>query len=93
MSRLQAGGSGVKSWKRQDIFLVSKTHKLALGSTQPPIQWVPAFFFLDVKPVGCEVNHFQLVSRLRMSGAITLTPHVCLHGVDTENFKFFIFLF
>jgi hypothetical protein len=31
--------------------------RLALGSTQPPIQWVPGVLSLGVKWQGCEADH------------------------------------
>jgi hypothetical protein len=38
-------------------FLFSMSSRLALGSTQPPIQWVPGALSLGVKRPGCEADH------------------------------------
>jgi hypothetical protein len=45
----------------QEVFLFSKTSRLSLGHTQPPIQWMPAFFPCVMRP-GREVNHSPLSS-------------------------------
>jgi hypothetical protein len=39
------------------ICLFSTASRPDLGSTQPPIQWVPKALFLKVKRPGCEVDH------------------------------------
>jgi hypothetical protein len=38
-------------------FLFSTSSRPALGSTQPPIQWVPGALSLGVKRPGREANH------------------------------------
>jgi hypothetical protein len=38
-------GPWFKSWEEQEMFLYSNTHRLPLGSTQPPVQWVVAGSF------------------------------------------------
>jgi len=42
---------------------------------------------------GKVVDHFHLVPRLRMSGAIPSIPLVCLHGACGENCLFFFFVY
>jgi len=32
------------------------------------------------------------VPRLRMSGAIPLPPHICLNGLDRDNFSFHLYI-
>jgi len=45
--------------------------RMALGSNQPPIQWVPEALSLGAKRPGHEADHSsQLVPRSRMRGAI-----------------------
>jgi hypothetical protein len=38
-------------------FHYSTTSRLALGPTQPPIQWVPGVLSPKVKQPGCEANY------------------------------------
>jgi hypothetical protein len=38
-------------------FLFSTSSRLALGSTQPPIQWVLGALSPEVKWLGCEADH------------------------------------
>ena len=63
--------TGCESRMVQQISSFSKIFIPVLGSTQPHIQWVPAFFTGD-KPI----THMYLVRRLRMIEAISLLP-VC----------------
>jgi hypothetical protein len=39
------------------IFLLTTMSRSALGSTQPPIQWIQGAFFLGVKRPGLEADH------------------------------------
>jgi hypothetical protein len=59
------------SLSRVKNFLFSKSSRPALGSTQPPIQWVLGPLSLGVKLIP----HLQLVPRLRKCGPI----HPLLH--------------
>jgi hypothetical protein len=43
-------------------FLFSKSSRLALGSTQPPIQWVPGALSPWVKRPGREADHSPATS-------------------------------
>jgi hypothetical protein len=45
---------GLDSWQGQAVFLSSIASRPELGSTQPPIQWVPVALSLGVKWQGCE---------------------------------------
>jgi hypothetical protein len=40
-----------------NIFPFSTEFRLALGSTQPPIQWVPVAISLEAKWLGHEADH------------------------------------
>jgi len=42
---LMIGVLGFDSQQRLGIFLFTTTSRMALGPTQPPIQWVPVAFF------------------------------------------------
>jgi hypothetical protein len=39
------------------IFLLTTASRTALGSTQPPIEWVPGALSLGVKRLGREADH------------------------------------
>jgi hypothetical protein len=45
------------SRQRLGIFLFTTAFRIALGPTQPPIQWVPRILSLGVKRLGCEADH------------------------------------
>ena len=44
MTWMRAGRSAFHFWQVQEIYLYSETSRQALGSTQPPVKWVPAAF-------------------------------------------------
>jgi hypothetical protein len=54
---LWAGWSGVQVPRRAEIFLFTTMSRLALGSAQPPIQWVLGALSLGVKWPGYEADH------------------------------------
>ena len=59
----------------QGVFLFSETSRLALGPTQPPIQWLPVFSLGGESGlVGKFATHSHLIPRLRISGTIPLHP-------------------
>lgn len=79
------GQSGAWIPVGQEILLFSKLSRLALGPTQPPIQFV-----LGVKQPGHEVKHSPpLVLRVKNEWHRTSTFLIHLHGVDREKFTFF----
>jgi hypothetical protein len=39
------------------FYLFFKVYGMALGSTQPPVQWIPRNVFLGVKQPGHETDH------------------------------------
>jgi hypothetical protein len=64
--------------KGKRIFLFSKTSKLALQATKPPIQWPPEALSLGLKLLECEADHSLTVStNLRMHGTVP-PPHICI---------------
>jgi len=48
---------GFDSRQGLGIFLVTTASRTALGSTQPPIPWVPAALYLGVSRPGREADH------------------------------------
>jgi hypothetical protein len=49
----------------------------ALGSTQPPIQWVPGTLPLGIKQLRCEPHHsLPSVAKFGMCAAIHYSPHM-----------------
>jgi hypothetical protein len=71
---------------RGKIFLSCTASALALGPSQPRIQWV-----LGAKGPGREADHSVLstVSRLGMVG-LCLHSHICLHGIRDSTFFFLL---
>jgi hypothetical protein len=59
------------------IFLFSTASRLALGPTQPPIQWVPGTLSTGVKQLGHEADHSPPFSfEVKNGGAIPPLLHV-----------------
>jgi hypothetical protein len=55
---------------------------MALGPTQPPIQWVPGALSLGVKRPGREADHSPPSSaEVKNAWSYTSTPPIRLHGV------------
>jgi hypothetical protein len=67
---------------------------MALGPTQPSIQWVPGALSLGVKRPGREADHYlHLVPRVKNKWSYNSTPPIRLRGV-VDNFIFtFAFTF
>jgi hypothetical protein len=69
---------GFESRQELGIFLFTTVSRLALGPTQPPIQWIPG------GQSGRDVNlttHLHLVSKSKNAWGYTSTTPIRLYGV------------
>jgi hypothetical protein len=72
----------VKKGGPKNRLFATAVSRLALGPTQPPIQWVPAAFFLGVKWPGREADRLPPSSaEFKDRWSYTTTPPIRLHGV------------
>jgi hypothetical protein len=55
-------GSRVRFLARAGNFFFTTISRMAVGPTQPPIQWVPEALSIGVKWLGCEADHSPLPS-------------------------------
>jgi hypothetical protein len=78
-NKLQTGWPGLNSWKGQEIFLYSLASRLALGPTQPPIQWVFRTLSPGVRrPEGEDDHSSSLSAQVKNGGAMPPLPHISL---------------
>jgi len=62
--------------------LLNIESRLALGPTQPPIQWVPGALSLGVKQLGHEADHSPPSSaEVKNMWSYTSVPPICLLGM------------
>jgi hypothetical protein len=72
--RLRAERPGLISRQRFDLFTTAS--RQALGSTQPPIHWVPGVLFPEAKLPGREADHSRPSSaEVKNAWSYTSTPH------------------
>jgi hypothetical protein len=73
---------GFDSWWGLGIFLFITISRMALGPTQPPIQWVSGALSLGVKRPGREADHSPPSSaEVKNVWSYTSTPPIRLHGM------------
>jgi len=83
VTRQLAGQVGVRIPTGANIFLVSKS-STSLPLPPPPDLLFNGWpgYFLGVERV---FSRLPLVPRLRMGGAISLLPFICLHGAERDT--------
>jgi hypothetical protein len=74
-------GYGIDGWdsipRGGKIFLHSTVSRLALGPTQPPIQWVLGVLSQGIKWLGREADHSPpFHAKIKNGGVIPPLPHV-----------------
>jgi len=73
-----------ESWfdlhKGKEIFFSSETSRPSLGPTQP-IEGVPRARSPRVRRLERGADHSRLALRVRMSGALLLSPPICLNAM------------
>jgi hypothetical protein len=65
---------GFEFWWGLEIFLFTTTARMALGPTQPPIQWIPGALSLGAKWLGHEADHSLSSSADKNMWSYTSTP-------------------
>jgi hypothetical protein len=80
---------------RGKVFPFSMVSRLALGPTQPPLQWVLGAYSLGVKWPGCEADHSHLVLKSRMMKLYIHSPilllGIVLNQLSTGTTALFFF--
>jgi hypothetical protein len=90
LARLWDGCPGFHFWQGLRISLFPTVSRLALGHTQPPIQWVLGVLSPGVNWLVCEADHSPPSCRLRMHGSTPLLPNVSTCGAKLN--KGYIFM-
>jgi hypothetical protein len=80
---------GFNSWQGLGIFLFTTASRMALGPTQPPIQWAPGALSLGVKLTIL----LHPVPKSRMCGVIPALPQYIMAWCLVKHRDNFIFTF
>jgi hypothetical protein len=73
---------GFDSRRELGTFLFTTASRTALGSTQPPVQWVPGALSVGVKRLEREADHSPPCSaEVQNAWGYTSTHPIRLHGV------------
>jgi hypothetical protein len=88
VTRLSAGQFRFKSesWQRQEIYIFSKTCRLALRLMQPPVQWVLGSLSLWVKWPVCEAINSPLSNAKVKNDWCQLPPLCALMACIGDSF-------
>jgi hypothetical protein len=82
VTRLQAGLPWFDSWQGHRFFLFSTSSRLALGPTQPSVQWVSGSHSSGVKQLGHEADQLPPSSaEVKNAQSYTTTPLICFLGM------------
>jgi hypothetical protein len=82
-----AGQFGIPILVDATYFPSSKVFRMALGLTEPPIQWASGPFSLGVKWLGHGADHSPPShDDVKNEWSDTSTLPICLHGVYRDNF-------
>jgi hypothetical protein len=75
-------GSRVRIPAGSGNFLFTTASRMALGPTQPPIQWVPGSLSLGVRRPGREADHsLPSSTEVKNEWIYNSSPQIRLHGV------------
>ena len=71
------------SRRGQEMFIVYKPSKLAVGPSQSPIQWASSALSPQVKQPEPDAIHFRIVLKLRVSVAVPSL--LCVHCAEHSD--------
>ena len=84
-------GEGEKKNRRARNFFLLQNFRTPLASTQSLTSWVMGFFPPGVKRPGYDADRSsQSEVKVWNWWSCTSTPPICLHGLDSDNFHFFL---
>ena len=81
---------GSNPGRKQEIFLLSRTSRPALGITQPSFWYIQGILSLGVKHRRCEVDHSPPSNaEVKNDRSHNSTPPRCLNYMWQDNFTFY----
>jgi hypothetical protein len=85
---LQAGRSTLQTPTDQMNVILSGTQLHTVSYIQPPTQWVSGFFLGGKRPERYVDHSPSSSAKVKNERSYTSTHPICLHGTDTDNFRF-----